>query len=119
MDHLSNKISSAVDILDLLDEESRRKFDMLSFDHVNKINDELLFIEKLIISLEIKNINIDSLDERKEKILNQCLFIVYWHLHNKLEPLTNEQIEKIEESKNKLSDCLQHITFEQETARNE
>jgi len=112
MDHLSNKISNVIDLLDLLDEDSRKKFNMLSFEHVNKINDEILSLEKLLISFEIQNVNIDSLDKRKEKILNQCLFIVYWHLHNKLEPLSEEQISKIEESKNKLSDCLQHVTFE-------
>jgi len=119
MDQLSNKISNVIDILDLLDEDSRKKFDVLSFEHVNKISEEILSIEKLLISFEIKNINIDSLNKRKDKILNQCLFIVYWHLHNKLESLTDEQIEKIEESKNKLSDCLQHITFEQEIVKNE
>jgi len=112
MDHLSNKISNVIDLLDLLDEDSRKKFNMLSFEHVNKINDEILSLEKLLISFEIQNINVDNLDKRKEKILNQCLFIVYWHLHNKLEPLSDEQISKIEGSKNKLSDCLQHIAFD-------
>lgn len=119
MDQISNKILSIIDILDLLDKDSRKKFDVLSSEHLNKINDELLFIEKLLISFDIKNIKIDNLNRRKDKILNQCLFIVYWHLHYKLESLTDEQIEKIEESKNKLSDCLQHVTFEQEIVKNE
>lgn len=112
MDQIANKVTNIVDVIDLLDEMGRKKFDAASHEYINDINKNLVSIDKILIQTDIKNINIGSLSQRKEKILNQCLFIVYWHLHNKLENLGDGQIEKIEESKNILSNCLQHIGFE-------
>lgn len=112
MDQIANKVSNIVDVVDLLDEVGRKNFDTASYEYINDINKNLVSIDKILIQTDIENINVGNLSQRKEKILNQCLFIVYWHLHNKLENLDDEQIEKIEGSKNKLSNCLQHVGFE-------
>jgi len=111
MEYIATRIDNIDNLVNLLDSDTKDKFNHETLLSTTKINNAITEIEQILITYDFDDFDTNKikLDNRKNKILDQCMFMVYWHIGNKLEHMTEEQIEHIEESKNKFADCLKNI----------
>jgi len=113
MEQLSDKLDNTINVLSLLDEENRNECNEKIITYINQITNSLTQIDDILATYHIDNIDLDTLklDNRKNKILNHCLFVVYWYVHEKLQNMSKEQIDVLEKSNDKLAECIKKIVL--------
>lgn len=91
MENIVSRVNTMEDIIENLDEKDRMKFNELVKNDVNQINLLLDGMEKSLINFTIPKEKL-----MRERVLIKNLFYFYWHLRERIESMTDEEVANIE-----------------------